>query len=136
MFVRELCDGQEIDQPLLVREREQGARRDGTTYLRLRLGDRTGAITAILREEVAECLGPCAPGSVVWVKGRYEVHPRYGPQVAVEALRAAREDECEPAHLEDGPPRSAELMEADLRELVATVQNPHLRALLDGLLGP
>jgi 3'-5' exoribonuclease len=27
-------------------------------------------------------------------------------------------------------------MEADLRELVATVQSPHLRALLDGLLGP
>jgi 3'-5' exoribonuclease len=27
-------------------------------------------------------------------------------------------------------------LEAGLRELVATVQNPHLRALLDGLLGP
>ena len=27
-------------------------------------------------------------------------------------------------------------MERDLRELVATVQNPHLRALLDALLGP
>jgi 3'-5' exoribonuclease len=29
-----------------------------------------------------------------------------------------------------------EEMERDLRELVATVQNPHLRALLDALLGP
>ena len=27
-------------------------------------------------------------------------------------------------------------MEADLRELIATLQNPHLRALLDALLGP
>jgi len=35
----------------------------------------------------------------------------------------------------DGPPRSAEQMEADLRELVATIQQPHLRALLDRLLG-
>jgi len=35
----------------------------------------------------------------------------------------------------DGPPRSAEQMEADLRELVATIQQPHLRTLLDRLLG-
>lgn len=38
--------------------------------------------------------------------------------------------------LVDGPPRTAAQMEADLRELLATVQNPHLRALLDRLLGP
>jgi 3'-5' exoribonuclease len=36
----------------------------------------------------------------------------------------------------DGPPRTAEQMEADLRELIATIQNRHLRALLDALLGP
>jgi 3'-5' exoribonuclease len=37
--------------------------------------------------------------------------------------------------LDDGPPRSAEQMEADLRQLVATIQHPHLRALLDRVLG-
>ena len=36
----------------------------------------------------------------------------------------------------DRPPRTAEQMEADLRELVATVQDRHLRALLDAVLGP
>jgi 3'-5' exoribonuclease len=35
-----------------------------------------------------------------------------------------------------GPARTAEHMEADLRELVATVQEPHLRALLERVLGP
>jgi 3'-5' exoribonuclease len=34
-----------------------------------------------------------------------------------------------------GPPRSPELMEDDLRELLATVQNPHLRALLEAVMG-
>ena len=34
-----------------------------------------------------------------------------------------------------GPPRSPELMEEDLRELLATVQNPHLRALLEAVMG-
>src|SRR5690349_17198419 len=32
--------------------------------------------------------------------------------------------------------RHVEEMERDLRELVATVQDPHLRGLLDALLGP
>jgi 3'-5' exoribonuclease len=34
-----------------------------------------------------------------------------------------------------GPPRSAAQMEADLRELVATVREPHLRALLERIVG-
>ena len=44
MFVRELTDGQEIDQVLLVRERELRTKRDGAEYLRLSLGDRTGTV--------------------------------------------------------------------------------------------
>ena len=44
MFVNELQDGAEIDQVLLVREAERRQRRDGGDYLRLRLGDRTGAV--------------------------------------------------------------------------------------------
>ena len=35
-----------------------------------------------------------------------------------------------------GPSRSVELMESDLRELIATVQSSHLRRLLTSLLGP
>ena len=35
-----------------------------------------------------------------------------------------------------GPSRSVELMESDLRELMATVRSPHLRRLLTSLLGP
>ena len=70
------------------------------------------------------------------VQGRYTVHPDRGPEIALTALRAARADEVDHAALLDGPPRDAQQMEADLRDLVATVQNPHLRALLDAVLGP
>ena len=37
--------------------------------------------------------------------------------------------------LELGPPRSAAQMEADLRDLVGTIQNPHLHALLEAIFG-
>jgi 3'-5' exoribonuclease len=136
MFVRELADGQEIDQVLLVRERERRTRRDGAEYLKLKLGDRTGSVTGMVWDRVAELAGACEAGAFVRVLARYEISPRYGPQLAVRNLRAALPQEFDHADLLDGPPRSAVQMEADLRALLATVQNPHLRLLLDRVLGP
>jgi 3'-5' exoribonuclease len=52
------------------------------------------------------------------------------------SLRAPAPGSFAVADLLDGPPHSADTMEADLRGLVATVQDPHLRALLDRVLGP
>jgi 3'-5' exoribonuclease len=136
MLVRELVDGQEIDQVLVVRDRERRTKRDGGEYLRLTLGDRTGVVTAMVWEQIAEAAGCCEPGRVVHVSGRYELSPRYGGQIKIRRLRPASDEEYALGELLDGPPRSAAGMEADLRELVATVQNPHLRALLEAVLGP
>jgi 3'-5' exoribonuclease len=135
MFVRELVDGQEIDQVLLVRERERRSRRDGAEYLELTLGDRTGSVTGMVSDRAAELAARCEAGSFVRVLGRYEVSTRHGGQVAVRDLRPARPEEFDRADLLDGPPRSAAQMEADLRDLLATVQNPHLRVLLERVLG-
>src|SRR3954447_17232803 len=123
MLIRELVDGQEIDQVLLVRGRSAG---------RLTLGDRTGTVVARL-EAPAECC--CDPGTIVRVAGRYESTAR-GPELRVRDLRAAEEAEYAPETLLDGPSRSAEAMEVDLRELIATIQDLHLRALLEAVLGP
>ena len=136
MLVRELMDGQEIDQVLLVRERERRTKRDGAEYLKLTLGDRTGSLSALLWDGVSDLAPSCEPGTFVHVAGRFGVHPRYGAQLAIHALRPAQPGEYEQADLLDGPPRSAAGMEVDLRDLLSTVQNPHLRALLDAVLGP
>ena len=136
MLVRDLIDGQELDQVLLVRAAELRTRSDGTQFLKLSLGDRSGRLAAIVRESVAEVRDLCQAGRAVRVRGRYEVHPRFGPQVALSALCEAAPGSFAFADLVDGPPHSAETMEVEVRELVATVQDPHLRALLDGLLGP
>jgi len=123
MLVRELVDGQEIDQVLLVRDRSRTGER-----LRLKLGDRTGCVRATALPEVVGC---CEPGTVVHVTGRYA-----GGELELRAARAAAEGEYDLAELLDGPPRSATGMESDLRELLATVQDPYLRALLDAVFGP
>jgi 3'-5' exoribonuclease len=135
MLVRDLRDGQDLDQVLLVRAAEIRQRREGGTVLRLSLGDRTGQVVAIAEEDAEALLGRCIPGRPVRVAGRYARHPRHGLQILVRALSEPLPGSFDPAVLVDGPPRSAGQMEADLRELVGTIQQPHLRALLERVLG-
>lgn len=136
VFVRDLIDGQEVDLVLLCRGREERSTRSGGRYLRLTLADRTGTLAAVMWDGV-EHVGPeCCAGAVLRVTGTYGQHARYGPQLTLRAMRVAHPDERRLDELLDGPPRSAQQMEADLRELVGTVQCPHLRGLLDRVLGP
>jgi len=135
VLVNQLTDGQDVDIVLLVRDRQLKTKRDGGEYLKLGLADRTGSVSAIIRDDIASVGEVCTAGCAVRVAGRYSVHPRYGPEVAVDALRAAEPHEVDLDLLTDGPPRSADQMEADLREIVATIHNPHLRALLDAIFG-
>jgi 3'-5' exoribonuclease len=135
MQVREFADGCDIAQALLVREVEPRTRRDGGEYLKLTIGDRTGSVPAVLWDGVEDARELCAPGEVVHVSGRFSVHPRFGPQLTITALRTARDGEYDRGELIDGPLRSPDQMEADLRELLSTVQNPHLRLLLGAIFG-
>ncbi len=135
MQVREFADGCDVAQALLVRETELRSRRDGGEYLKITIGDRTGSVPAVVWDGVAEARELCLPGEVVHASGRYAVHPRFGPQLTLTGLRRAREDEYARDDLVDGPGRSAEQMEADLRELLSTVQNPYLRRLLEAIFG-
>ncbi len=130
MKVRQFADGCEVAQALLVRDAELRRRRDGGEFLKLVVGDRTGSVPAIVWEEIEQACEVCRPGEVVHVSGRFSVHARFGPQLAVQALRAAGEGEYSRDELLDGPRRAPEQMESDLRQLLATVQNPHLRRLL------
>jgi 3'-5' exoribonuclease len=135
MNVREFEDGLDIAQALLVREVELRRRRDGDEYLKVMLGDRTGSVPAVVWDEVESAREVCRNGEVVHVSGRFTIHQRFGPQLVVEAIRGAREEEFVSSELVDGPNRTAAQMESDLRELAATVQNPHLQRLLGLVFG-
>jgi 3'-5' exoribonuclease len=135
MHVRQLQVGVSVAMPLLVRDAQLRPQRDGTSLLKLTLGDRTGSLPAIVLEGLEEAGEACHAGEVVFVVGSFEAHERFGKRLVVESVRRAEEGEYERGHLIDGPARPAQALEADLRELVSTVQDRHLRALLAELLG-
>jgi len=135
MFVRELEEGAQVECVLVVREAELRAKRDGGQYLRLTLADRTGSVPANVWDDVASTAAIAVVGAPVRVSGRLQVSGRYGMELKLRALCAPEPDSFDVADLIDGPPRSPAQMEADLRELLATVQDADLRCLLDAVFG-
>jgi 3'-5' exoribonuclease len=136
MFVKDLQEGIAIDGVLVVLDAELRSGSDGCRYLRLLLGDRTGALPSNVFDDIEAASAIATVGASVHVTGRLRALDGHGAELAIDALCAAIPGTFDESRLHDGPPRSPALMEADLRELVATVQDRDLRRLLDAVLGP
>jgi 3'-5' exoribonuclease len=133
VFVRDLSDGARVESPFVVRDVARRQKRNGDFFLKLQLGDATGAVEAVVWDGVDQAAEAAAPGSVVVALGTYSVDQRYGACLTIRSLRPAGDGEYDPAELLDGPSVAYDQMVADLRELIATVQQPHLRGLLERL---
>ena len=135
MFVRELVDGTEVDQVLLVKRVERRERRDGQSYLRLTLGDRTGSVRAMVWDDVESYAEVLADGEPIHVRGRFATHPDYGPEIKLAELVEPSEGSIVISDLRESSARGVDQMEGDLRALLETIHDRHLRALLDGIFG-
>jgi 3'-5' exoribonuclease len=133
--LRELSDGDQVTGAFVVRERERRQKRNGEDFLRVVLADKTGTVPAIAWDGVAECFEVCAPGSIVLVRGSFAIHAQFGKQIKLAAVRPAGPGEYDAEQLAEAPARSIDLLEADLRALIDTVQARSLRELLDRFFG-
>ncbi len=61
------------------------SRRGGGEYLRVSLGDRSGAVVAMVWDDVDTVAELVGSGAIVHVQARFERHQRYGPQLVLRA---------------------------------------------------
>ena len=135
VFVRQLAEGADVAGAFAIRERERRSRRNGDDFIRLIVADRTGTVEAVAWDDVDDCYECARPGAVCWIEGRFSVHAQYGAKITIRSIRLAEEGEFDSADLAEGPEIPVEKLEAALRELLGTIQNPQLRELLDRLFG-
>jgi 3'-5' exoribonuclease len=133
--IRDLADGQAVACAFVVRERDRRPTRKGDEYLRLLLADRTGSVPAVAWDDVEAAFAASEPGTVAHVSGRFSVHEQYGPQIKIDEIRPASADEVDRDELVGGPEIPVKRLEEQLRELLATIQNPQLHELLCGFFG-
>ncbi len=127
----DLEDGARVNGVYAVRGRELRRKRNGEPWLRLTIGDASGGAEAVCWERAEELYAIAAPGTPVHLTGLFEVSERWGAKVKLSGLRLAEEDEFSTDDL--APPSEVELeiLERDLRALLATIQDPELSTLLD-----
>ena len=135
VFARDLADGQQVETAFVVREVSRRAKRNGDAFLKLQLGDVSGRVEAVCWDDVDGMAEVALPGSVVIVRGTYSVDERFST-LTVRGIRPAGDGEYDPQDVHECAPVPFAQMEADLRELIGTVQCPYLRQLLDGCFAP
>lgn len=103
-------------------------------YLNLTLADRTGEIKGRAWDRAEELDKRFQPGDVVMVEGHIDEYQGQ-TQLIVKDLFVAERGTYDPADLVAHSPRSREEMLQELDEIIASIANPHLRTLLDGVFG-
>lgn len=135
-FIRDLGEGDRVDGVFAIRERSRMTRRNGEDFLKLIVADKTGSVEAVAWDDVDALFEGTAPGSVVRIAGPFAVHPRYGSKITIQSVRSAEQHEYEAAELSEASPIPLQRMEADLRDLIGTIQDRDLSTLLHRFLGP
>jgi 3'-5' exoribonuclease len=133
--LRELEAGQRVGGVFAVRERELRRKRNGEPWLRIMLGDASGSVEAVSWEDAEARYALAAPGAAVFAGGVFEVSDRWGSKIKLTELREAAPGEYQPGDLAASSEVPCERLEADLRVLLETVQEPQLRELLGRFFG-
>src|SRR5215475_11313478 len=127
-FVSDLTSEQNLTTFFLVCEKEVRSTKEGKTYLRLELGDRTGSIEARMWDQFEAVTREVERQDIVKVQGRVEIY-RGRPQFSVQQMRKAKPEEVD---LADYLPSTKEDVEQLYKQLLAeadSIKNPWLKQL-------
>jgi 3'-5' exoribonuclease len=129
-FANQLEANQAIQTTFLVLHKEVRQKKTGEPYLSLTLGDKSGDVDAKMWDHVAEVMDTFERNDFVKVRGLTAIYQNR-MQLTVHRLQRADDREIDKADYFPASTRNREEMFAELRELVAAMTNPHLKALIE-----
>lgn len=131
--IGELKSGDTVDQLFMMQSKDLRRTASGSMYVACQLADRTGTIDARWWQ-ASEATFEAMPGTgFVRVKGRVQSH-RGLLQLHIDSLEAVAEGDAAPADFWPTSSRDPEEMWVELRGLLSSVGNAHLRRLVDAFL--
>jgi 3'-5' exoribonuclease len=132
-FVTDLGTEQNITTFFLVHEKEIRNTREGKSYLRLELGDRSGTIEARMWDQFDAAVKDINRDDFVKVQARVEIY-RNRPQLSLQNLRLAKPEEIDLADFLAHTKEDVGKMYAQLLEYAGSIANPWLKKLTTGIL--
>jgi 3'-5' exoribonuclease len=132
-FVTDLGTEQLITTFFLVHEKEVRNTRDGKSYLRLELGDRSGTIEARMWDLFESIARDINRDDFVKVQARVEIY-RNRPQLALQQVRRAKPEEIDLVDFLPHTKEDVEQLYAQILEFARSIRNPWLNTLVTGII--
>ncbi len=134
-LVAELNPRQAVDSTFAVRRKSLAPFRNKPgEYLNLLLADRTGEIAARVWDNAAQVSQGFEAGDVIRVQGQVDEY-QGRLQLVVKVAQKCDPADVDPSDYVPAGKRDREVLLARVDELIAEVQDKHLRALLEGFFG-
>ncbi|MBM4071163.1 MAG: HD domain-containing protein [Planctomycetes bacterium] len=127
-FVKELGDGEMLEEVYLVIEKQLRSNRQGNPYIQVELRDRTGSISARLWNAGEGLFRTFEEGDFLKIKGKVQLYQGALQIILSHLDRVAPEQVDLPEFLPQTEQDVSKLLER-LRALLLGLGNPHLRAL-------
>ena len=131
-FVTELGSEQVITTFFLVHEKEIRNTREGKSYLRLELGDRSGTIEARMWDLFETIAKDINRDDFVKVQARVEIY-RNKPQLALQQVRRAKPEEIDLVDFLPHTKEDVDKLYERLLEYAGAIRNPWLKILVAGI---
>jgi 3'-5' exoribonuclease len=132
-YITDLKPNQVVTTTLLVHIKDVRQKKSGEPYLSLLLGDRTGEVDAKMWDNVADVIDTFERDDFIKVKGLLQVFQNR-PQLTIHKMVRVLDTEVDFADYFPASERDPAEMFAELCGIVASIQNSHLRTLLDAFL--
>ncbi|MEJ2698808.1 MAG: OB-fold nucleic acid binding domain-containing protein, partial [Desulfuromonadales bacterium] len=130
VFVEQIRERDWVDSLFLVREKIMAMAKNGKPYLTIKLVDRTGEVEGRVWDRVDEFAALFEKDDFIKVQGKASVY--LGKmQLVIQELGSVEESRVDLADFLPVSERDPAEMVAELRERIATMQDPHLRQLME-----
>ncbi len=127
--VADLQANQTVELQLLVRRKNLARSRNGKDYLNLKLGDRSGEITAFLWEDAERAGAALQEGDCVHIKGRIQLF-NGNLQLTLNFIEVWQ-GSIDPRNFLPHTDKHIPTMERDLRQIIVDIREPWLRRLAE-----
>lgn len=130
IFVNQLRPEESINEVFLVSSRQVRPNRNGALYLQMRLSDRTGSLDARMWNVDEGILQKVNAGDYIRVEGVTQIYQGNLQLIVSRFERVAAEEVTPDEYLPLAPMQIDQALNR-LAEILRSIQNPHLRALIE-----
>ena len=133
-FANELNPGDKFWGIFLIGEKKIGTAKNGSSFVRLTLADKTGELSSFIWDKPLEKTAGIETGDAVGVAGIAEVIDRGKLRVKIEKIKKLEDSEVDLSQLVPASIRDAADMMAELEGILSTLEDAHIRILLTKIL--